>query len=60
MICAYEVIRHMLDTDVCGNVKKMEKVLTKRMETMLDNHNSLRQGRLKGLFGAFDLVGKDG
>lgn len=45
---------------MCGNVKKMEKVMTKRMEEMLDKHNGLRQGRLKGLFGAFDLVGADG
>ena len=27
---------------------------------MLSKHNSLRQARLKGLFGCFDIVGKDG
>jgi hypothetical protein len=34
--------------------------MVKRMEEMLTKHNSLRQGRVKGLFGAFDLVGADG
>ncbi len=31
-ICAYEVIRYMLEKDVCGNVKKMEPIMHKRME----------------------------
>lgn len=42
VICAYEVIRHMIDKDVCGHVKKMNKVLEKRMEGLLDKHNGLR------------------
>ncbi len=50
----------MVEKDVVGHVKKMEKVLSKRMEQMLQKHNCLRQGRVRGLFGAFDLVGKDG
>lgn len=50
----------MLEKDVCGHVKKMEKVMAKHMDELLVKHNSLRQGRLMGLFGAFDLVGNDG
>ena len=30
------------------------------MNELMLKHNSLRQGRVKGLFGAFDLVGPDG
>jgi taurine--2-oxoglutarate transaminase len=59
-ICAYEVIKYMLEKDVVGNVKKLEPVMLRRMEELLKKHNSLRQGRGRGLFGAFDLVGADG
>jgi adenosylmethionine-8-amino-7-oxononanoate aminotransferase len=38
----------------------MGKVMDKRMNELLAKHNCLRQGRLAGLFGAFDIVGKDG
>ena len=50
----------MLEKDICGHVKKMEPIMLKHMDRLIAKHNSLRQGRLKGLFGAFDLVGKDG
>lgn len=49
-----------MEQDICGHVKKMEKVMDKRMNELLAKHNSLRQGRLRGLFGCFDLVGADG
>ena len=49
-----------MDNNICKNVKKLEKVMKKRMDELLTKHNSLRQGRLTGLFGAFDIVGKDG
>jgi adenosylmethionine-8-amino-7-oxononanoate aminotransferase len=50
----------MVEHDIVGHVKKMEKVMDKRMNELLAKHNCLRQGRLRGLFGAFDLVGADG
>ena len=50
----------MIEKDTIGHVKKMEKVMRRRMKQMIDKHNSIRQGRLIGLFGAFDLVGADG
>ena len=59
-IAGYETMKYMIDQDVVGNVKKMEKIMDKRMNELLAKHNCLRQGRLTGLFGAFDLVGKDG
>jgi taurine--2-oxoglutarate transaminase len=59
-ICGYEVIRYMIEKDVCGHVRKMEPIMHKHMDKLIQKHNSLRQGRIKGLFGAFDLVGKDG
>lgn len=59
-IAGYETMKYMVEKDVVGHVKKMEKVLSKRMDGLLQKHNCLRQGRVRGLFGAFDLVGKDG
>lgn len=59
-IAGYETIRYMIEHDIVGHTKKMEKVLSKRMEQMLQKHNCLRQGRVRGLFAAFDIVGKDG
>lgn len=59
-IAGYETMKYMVDKDVVGHVKQMEKVLARRMEQLLQRHNCLRQGRVRGLFGAFDLVGKDG
>lgn len=37
-ICAYEVVRYMLEKDICGNVKKLEKVMQKRMDMMIEKH----------------------
>ena len=59
-IAGYETMRYMVEHDIVGHVKKMEKVMDKRMKELLSKHNCLRQGRLRGLFGAFDLVGADG
>lgn len=59
-IAGYEVVKYMLEQDTCGHVREMEKVMIKRMDELLKKHNCLRQGRVKGLFGAFDIVGKDG
>jgi taurine--2-oxoglutarate transaminase len=50
----------MLDKDICGHVKKMEVVMKKRMDQLVSKHNGLRQGRVRGLFGAVDIVDKDG
>jgi len=50
----------MLDKDICGNVRKMEVVMKKRMEELVAKHNCLRQGRVRGLFGAVDIVDKEG
>lgn len=59
-IAGYETIKYMVENNVIGHVKKMEVVLKKRMEELLKKHNSIRQGRVRGLFGCFDLVGDDG
>lgn len=59
-IAGYETMRYMVENDIVGHAKKMEKVMDKRMNELLAKHNCLRQGRLRGLFGAFDLVGADG
>jgi taurine--2-oxoglutarate transaminase len=59
-IAGYETMKYMVDHDVVGHVQKMSKVMESRMEGLLKKHNCLRQGRIRGLFGAFDLVGKDG
>lgn len=60
VICAYEVIRYMMDNNICGHVRKMEKVMKKRMDQIIAKHNCIRQGRVRGLFGAFDIIGSNG
>jgi taurine--2-oxoglutarate transaminase len=59
-ICAYEVVKHMVENKICDHVKQMEKVMQKRMDELISKHNCIRQGRVRGLFGALDLVGADG
>ncbi|EGR32936.1 hypothetical protein IMG5_066220 [Ichthyophthirius multifiliis] len=59
-VCGLEVIKYMIDKEIIQHVKKLEKTMHKRMEGLLQKHNCLRQGRGRGLFGAFDIVGKDG
>lgn len=34
-IAGYETMKYMVEQDIIGNVKKMEKVLSKRMDGML-------------------------
>jgi taurine--2-oxoglutarate transaminase len=50
----------MVETKICEHVRKLEPVMIKRMDELIVKHNSLKQGRVMGLFGAFDLVGPDG
>jgi len=59
-IAGFETMKYMVEHDVVGHVQKMSKVLEGHMEKLLKKHNCLRQGRIRGLFAAFDLVGKDG
>ena len=53
-------MKYMIEQDIIGNVKKQSKVMAKLMEGLLKKHNCLRQGRQIGLFGAFDIIDKDG
>ena len=60
MACGYEVVKHTIDTDVVGHVKKLEPVLKDLMQTLADDHDCVRQVRSVGLFGAADLVNTTG
>lgn len=60
LACAYEVVKHMLDTDVVGNAKRLEPVMHECMQTLLDTHPTVRQARALGLFGCLDLVDAKG
>jgi len=53
-------MKYMINNDIVGHVQKMSKVMEKLIQNLLSKHNCLRQGRIKGLFGAVDIVGKDG
>ena len=35
-------MKYMVDNDIVGHVKKMEKVMDKRMKELLAKHNCLR------------------
>jgi len=62
MCCAaaYATVKHVVDTNVVGNVRKMEPVLRKGLAELVAKHPSVKSARAYGLGGGFDLAGKDG
>lgn len=61
MACGYEVIKHIIKNDIVGNVQRMNPVLEREMNKLIEKHpNAILQGRLIGLFGCLDLAGPDG
>jgi adenosylmethionine-8-amino-7-oxononanoate aminotransferase len=60
MACGYEVMKHLIKEDLINHASKMEKNMVDGIQMLVDNHNSIRQGRAVGLFGCVDMVGPDG
>ena len=60
LACGYEVLKYMIENKTIEHTEKMGKVMEREMNRVADKHISVRGGRNLGLFGCFDLVGKDG
>lgn len=60
LACAYETIKYLIKHDLVGRAASLEKIMIHEMEEIAERHPSVLQGRAVGLFGCFDLIGKDG
>lgn len=58
--CAYEVVKYTIEQDIVGKVQALEPVLIEEMQALADNHDCVRNVRVKGLFAAVDLVDNKG
>jgi len=55
MAAAYATLQVYLENDVVGHVARMQPVMARHMQTMLDSHPCVKQARNVGLFGCIDL-----
>ena len=53
---AYASLKHMLQLDIVNHTKSMEKVMQNEMDKLVQNHFTVKQARVTGLFGVIDLV----
>jgi len=60
LACSYEVVKHMLRTEVVQHVRALEPTMIAQVQRLVDAHPSVRQARAIGLFGCLDLAGADG
>jgi len=57
---AYEVLKHSVANDLESHVKDLQGVFLEGMNSLVENHKTVKRARGVGLFGCLDLVGKDG
>eukprot|EP00299_Pterocystis_sp_00344_P008808 c3485_g1_i2.p1 GENE.c3485_g1_i2~~c3485_g1_i2.p1 ORF type:complete len:295 (-),score=79.25 c3485_g1_i2:19-903(-) len=55
-----ETVKYLLENNIVDNVVKMEKVMVEELSKLVQRHPSVRQARVVGLGGGFDLAGPDG
>jgi adenosylmethionine-8-amino-7-oxononanoate aminotransferase len=60
MACAYECVKHIVESKMAENAKAMQPVMMEEISKLVEKHESVKQGRCIGLFGCIDLQGKDG
>ena len=60
MEAGYATLKYTLEHDILGHVQKMEPIMKKEMEKLVELHPSVKQGRVVGLGAGFDLAKKDG
>jgi len=56
--CAYAVDKYLIDHNIVEHVQKMEKVIEKEMQSLIDDEEnvSVAQGRVYGMGGCIDLM----
>lgn len=60
MACAYECVKFTLSNGLAQRAKDLETVMMEEIQTLVERHSSVKQGRAIGLFGCLDLQGSDG
>ena len=57
MACAYGVVKYLLDYKIIDHVNKMEGVILKEMQSLLDDMNDcVAQARVYGMAGCIDIM----
>ena len=60
LACAYESVKYLIEKDLPSRAAQLEEVMVEEMQSIVEKHGSVRQGRAIGLFGCFDLVDEKG
>jgi adenosylmethionine-8-amino-7-oxononanoate aminotransferase len=60
MACAYETVKYLIKNDVVGHVQRLAPKFGECMQTLAENHPSIKQYRHIGMFGCFDAHTPDG
>lgn len=60
MACAYETVKYLIKNDVIGHVQRLAPKFGECMQTLAENHPSIKQYRHIGMFGCFDAHTPDG
>jgi taurine--2-oxoglutarate transaminase len=55
LAAAYAALQYMLEHNIVQRVAKLEPYMRKRMDRLIDRHPSVKQARVLGLFGCFDV-----
>ena len=56
MSCAYAVVKYLVDNDIVGHAAKMESVMEREMQSLLDDYGDcVAQARVFGMAGCIDI-----
>jgi adenosylmethionine-8-amino-7-oxononanoate aminotransferase len=60
MACAYECVKYTVQQRLPQKAKALQSVMMEEINTIVEKHTSVKQGRAIGLFGCLDLQQPDG
>jgi len=60
MAIGYAAVKHQVETDVLGHVQAMEPIMEEEMAKLVAKHKCIKEGRVHGLAGGFDVCDKHG
>jgi len=58
--CAYECVKLMISEELPQRAKRLQPLMMYQIQQLIEQHDSVKQGRVIGLFGCLDLQGVDG
>eukprot|EP00437_Effrenium_voratum_P004161 CAMPEP_0181424698 /NCGR_PEP_ID=MMETSP1110-20121109/14781_1 /TAXON_ID=174948 /ORGANISM="Symbiodinium sp., Strain CCMP421" /LENGTH=517 /DNA_ID=CAMNT_0023547869 /DNA_START=32 /DNA_END=1585 /DNA_ORIENTATION=- len=57
MACGYASLKHMLDSDILGNVQKVvQPIMIEELNRLVEKYDFVKQARCVGAFGCLDLI----